>query len=186
MTKPSEFEESASSSLKYPSRLNNIDGTSSSSNTRDPLIQSSLRIPFSASASRSSKKLRRKKISISRTLTEACGWASWPGKSITPYIKEPGEWRKGYYVYMLRCVDIHNKESIYTGYSGDPLVRLRQHQTGKGARYTRSREVQMIYLEGPISLSAAMHNELVIKSMTRQMKLDLIINAIKEHGGLIP
>lgn len=87
---------------------------------------------------------------------------------------------------MLKCVDIHNKESIYTGYSGDPLVRLRQHQTGKGARYTRSRKVQMIYLDGPISLSAAMHNELVIKSMTRQMKLDLIINAIKEHGGLIP
>ena len=40
-----------------------------------------------------------------------------------------------HYVYILRCCD----GSLYTGYSTDPERRLKEHQEGNGARYTRGR-----------------------------------------------
>ena len=40
-----------------------------------------------------------------------------------------------YYVYMLRCGD----GSLYTGSTGDVSRRVKVHQSGKGAKYTRSR-----------------------------------------------
>ena len=39
-----------------------------------------------------------------------------------------------YYVYMLSCGD----GSLYTGIAADVEKRLRQHQSGAGAKYTRS------------------------------------------------
>jgi putative endonuclease len=38
------------------------------------------------------------------------------------------------WVYMLRCGD----GSLYTGVAKDVSARLKQHQEGKGARYTRA------------------------------------------------
>jgi putative endonuclease len=40
-----------------------------------------------------------------------------------------------FYVYALRCADT----SLYFGYTTDPDRRLRQHNAGTGARYTRTR-----------------------------------------------
>ena len=40
-----------------------------------------------------------------------------------------------WYLYILECVD----GSLYTGVAKDVEVRLRKHNSGKGARYTRSR-----------------------------------------------
>lgn len=39
------------------------------------------------------------------------------------------------YVYMLRCAD----GSLYTGWTNDMEKRLKAHQSGQGAKYTRSR-----------------------------------------------
>lgn len=42
--------------------------------------------------------------------------------------------QKIWYLYLLECQD----HSIYTGIALDVHARLKQHQAGKGARYTRS------------------------------------------------
>ncbi len=43
--------------------------------------------------------------------------------------------RRTWYVYLLECAD----GTLYTGISVDPERRLRQHNAGRGARYTRTR-----------------------------------------------
>lgn len=47
---------------------------------------------------------------------------------------------RGHYVYVLECGD----GSFYTGYATDPERRLRQHASGRGARYTRARGVRRL------------------------------------------
>ena len=59
----------------------------------------------------------------------------------------------GYWVYMLRCAD----DTLYTGSTTDPKKRLAVHQSGKGAKYTRSRlPVRLIYQEETADKSAAL------------------------------
>ena len=49
-----------------------------------------------------------------------------------------------WYVYMLRCGD----GSLYTGSTTDVARRLREHQNGTGAKYTRARPpVSLAYTE---------------------------------------
>ena len=77
----------------------------------------------------------------------------------------------GWYVYMLRCGD----DSLYTGYTDDVERRLKTHQSGKDAKYTRSRlPVALVYQESLPDKSAALRREAAIKRLTRQQKLDLI------------
>ena len=76
-----------------------------------------------------------------------------------------------WYVYMLRCSD----GSLYTGYTDSITRRLAVHQSGKGAKYTRSRPpVALAYQEELPDKSAALRREAAIKSLTRQEKLALI------------
>lgn len=76
-----------------------------------------------------------------------------------------------YWVYMLQCGD----GTLYTGITTDIPRRLRQHNCGKGAKYTRSRlPVELRYREGPMDKSAALRRELEIKKLSRGEKLDLI------------
>ena len=76
-----------------------------------------------------------------------------------------------WYVYMLRCGD----DSLYTGYTDDVQRRLKTHQSGKGAKYTRSRlPVTLAYQESLPDKSAALRREAAIKRLTRQQKLELI------------
>ena len=76
-----------------------------------------------------------------------------------------------YFVYMLRCGD----GSLYTGSTNDVERRLKAHQSGKGAKYTRSRPpVALAYQEELPDKSAALRREAAIKSLTRQEKLALI------------
>ena len=76
-----------------------------------------------------------------------------------------------YYVYLLRCGD----GSLYTGYTDDVERRLAVHQSGKGAKYTRSRlPVELAYYEALRDKSAALRREAAIKKMTREKKLALI------------
>jgi len=76
-----------------------------------------------------------------------------------------------WYVYMLRCCD----GSLYTGYTDDIERRLKTHQSGKGAKYTRSRlPVVLVYQEELLDKSDALRREAAIKRLTRQQKLALI------------
>ena len=76
-----------------------------------------------------------------------------------------------YYVYILRCGD----GSLYTGSTNDPEKRLKVHQSGKGAKYTRSRlPLELVFLEEYNSKSEAMSREYAIKQLTREEKLRLI------------
>ena len=76
-----------------------------------------------------------------------------------------------FYCYILECSD----GTFYTGWSSDPERRLRQHNRGTGARYTRSRRpVRLVYVEELPDKSAALKRERAIKTLGRLKKLKLI------------
>ena len=76
-----------------------------------------------------------------------------------------------WFVYMLRCRD----GSLYTGYTDDVARRLAVHQSGKGAKYTRSRlPVTLAYQEELTDKSEALRREAAIKKLSRAQKLALI------------
>ena len=59
----------------------------------------------------------------------------------------------GYLVYILRCGD----GTLYTGCTNDLPRRLQAHQSGRGAKYTRSRlPVELVYQEAVPDRSAAL------------------------------
>jgi putative endonuclease len=85
---------------------------------------------------------------------------------------------KAYYCYMVKCAD----DTLYTGWTTDPERRLKEHNAGRGALYTKwRRPVQMIYLEQADSRSAAQQREHALKKLTRQKKLDLIEQTIQDN-----
>jgi len=76
-----------------------------------------------------------------------------------------------WYVYMLRCAD----GCRYTGVATDVERRLLEHNTGKGARYTRGRApVALVYREPCADRSKAARREHAIKRMSRGKKLGLL------------
>ncbi len=78
---------------------------------------------------------------------------------------------KGNYTYILKCRD----GSYYTGWTNDLDKRMRAHNQGKGARYTRSRRpVSLVYYEQFSCKEEAMHREWEIKQMNRREKEDLV------------
>jgi len=84
-----------------------------------------------------------------------------------------------YWVYILRCRD----DTLYTGITTDTERRLREHNDGAGAKYTRSRvPLKLVYRETQRDKSAALRRELAIKRMTRKAKLRLIAKA----AGTLP
>lgn len=75
------------------------------------------------------------------------------------------------FIYVLRCCD----GSLYTGYTTNLEKRIKTHQAGKGAKYTRARlPVELIYWEEFASKSQAMSAESRFKQKSRQQKLDYI------------
>ena len=82
-----------------------------------------------------------------------------------------------WYVYMLRCGD----GSLYTGYTDNIPRRLAVHQSGKGAKYTRSHlPVGLAYWEELPDKSSALRREAAIKQLTRREKLALIAEKEKK------
>jgi len=82
-----------------------------------------------------------------------------------------------FYVYILLCLD----GSFYTGYTKDLNERTKQHENGKGARYTKSHKPQKLaYVELFNSRSSAMKRERAIKKLTHQQKQELIISQTKK------
>lgn len=73
--------------------------------------------------------------------------------------------------YILKC----NDNSLYTGWTNDITHRLKMHNEGKGAKYTRGRgPVELVYLEEFETKQEAMSREAKIKCLTRKEKLLLI------------
>lgn len=75
------------------------------------------------------------------------------------------------YAYMVECSD----GSLYTGYTTDLEKRIKEHNSGKGAKYTRSRlPVKLVYFEELATKREAQSREWHIKRLTREQKLKLI------------
>lgn len=69
--------------------------------------------------------------------------------------------------YVLECSD----GSYYAGYTNDLEKRIRTHNEGKGAKYTRAKlPVQLIYREGFETKRDAMRAEYQFKQLTRVAK----------------
>jgi predicted GIY-YIG superfamily endonuclease len=78
---------------------------------------------------------------------------------------------KNWYVYLLECGD----GSYYCGATTDPERRLKQHQAGKGARYTRSHlPVWLIAKKGSMGHGEALRLEAAVKRLPRDKKLSAL------------
>lgn len=75
------------------------------------------------------------------------------------------------YTYIVECKD----GTLYTGWTTDLERRMKAHNTGKGAKYTRSRlPVVLRYYESFETKQEAMKREYEIKQLTRKEKEKLI------------
>ena len=75
------------------------------------------------------------------------------------------------YTYILRCSD----GTIYTGWTNHLEERVRAHNEGRGAKYTRSRgPVELVYYECLETKEEALRREYAIKQMSRMEKIRLI------------
>ena len=76
----------------------------------------------------------------------------------------------GWVVYVLRC----RTGELYTGATNDLERRIREHTSGSGGKFTRSRlPVTLVYKEAVADRSAALKRENEIKAMSRREKLAL-------------
>ena len=81
------------------------------------------------------------------------------------------------YTYMLRCRD----NSLYTGWTNNIEKRLEDHNSGKGAKYTKARRpVELVYYESFETKEEAMRREWQIKQLKKSEKEELIKKACHE------
>jgi putative endonuclease len=79
---------------------------------------------------------------------------------------------KQWFVYILKCGD----GTLYTGVTNDLEARLKSHNLGTGAAYTRAHKpVVLVYSESASDRSTAQVRESEIKSLKREEKQALII-----------
>lgn len=75
------------------------------------------------------------------------------------------------YTYILRCSD----GSLYTGWTNNLEKRIKDHNDGKGAKYTKPRRpVVLAYYEEFQTKEEAMRREWEIKRLTRKEKMRMI------------
>lgn len=78
------------------------------------------------------------------------------------------------YIYILECSD----KSLYTGWTNNLERRIKMHNDGKGAKYTRGRApVKLVYFEEFEDKIEAQKREYKIKKMKRIDKQKLIKEA---------
>ena len=76
-----------------------------------------------------------------------------------------------YFVYLIQCSD----KSIYTGITTDVQRRFKEHKSGKGGHYTRSKKVtKILYTEKHRDRSSALKREAQLKNWDREKKLTLV------------
>jgi putative endonuclease len=77
------------------------------------------------------------------------------------------------FAYMVECAD----GSVYCGYTNDLSKRIKAHNSGKGAKYTRSRlPVRLIYFEEFDTKEEAMSREWHLKQLSHTQKKKLSEN----------
>ena len=75
------------------------------------------------------------------------------------------------YTYLLECAD----QTLYCGWTNDLEKRVKAHNAGAGAKYTKARRpVVLVYYEEFETKEEAMKREAAIKKLTRQEKKQLI------------
>ena len=78
------------------------------------------------------------------------------------------------YTYMVRCRD----DSLYTGWTNHLEKRVEDHNSGRGAKYTKSRRpVELVYYGQFETKEEAMRREWEIKQLTRKQKEKLLEQA---------
>lgn len=83
-------------------------------------------------------------------------------------------------VYIILCTD----DTLYTGITTDIERRMRQHATGRGAKYFRGRQPkELFYLEGGHDRSTASKRELFIKGMKRADKERLAAKGASDYSS---
>jgi putative endonuclease len=87
-----------------------------------------------------------------------------------------------WHLYLLRCAD----GTLYCGIALDVEARLRQHQEGKGAKYTRGRgPLELVFTEVCGTKAAALRRERAVKRLRREAKLRLCgLGASRPAGPL--
>ena len=79
-------------------------------------------------------------------------------------------------MYLVRCAD----STLYCGWTTDLEKRVRAHNSGRGAKYTRSRRpVKLVYAEEFAEKQEALSREWHLKRLSREEKIRLI-----EEAGL--
>ena len=75
------------------------------------------------------------------------------------------------YTYIVECSD----GTLYTGWTNNLEKRLEAHNSGKGAKYTKTRRpVKIVYKESFETKEEAMSRECAIKKLSRVEKLKLV------------
>ena len=75
-----------------------------------------------------------------------------------------------FYVYIVECRD----GTYYTGYTPDIEKRIKLHNAGRGAKYTRDRRpVKLIWCKKYKQFKSAFLEEKRIKELTRKQKEEL-------------
>lgn len=76
-----------------------------------------------------------------------------------------------HYTYLVECKD----NTFYIGYTNNLQKRIKTHNAGKGAKYTRGRiPVILRYYEEYETKAEAMRREYELKKLTRKQKEELI------------
>lgn len=78
---------------------------------------------------------------------------------------------KQWVLYILECRD----GTLYTGITDNLERRIKAHNSGKGAKYTRGRGPLLLRYQEPCpDKSSALRREREIKALSRKAKLELI------------
>lgn len=78
------------------------------------------------------------------------------------------------YTYIVKCSD----GSLYTGWTNNLEKRIKDHNAGRGAKYTKARRpVVLVYKEEFPKKQEAMKREWEIKRLSRKEKLSMIENS---------
>ena len=82
-----------------------------------------------------------------------------------------GESNEEWFLYMLRC----NNGSLYTGVTNNLERRLKMHEEGKAAKYTRARRpVELVYQEVCSGRKEALMREWKVKELPKVEKERLV------------
>ena len=85
---------------------------------------------------------------------------------------------KKWWVYIVRC---QGNGAYYTGVTNDLFKRIKVHNAGKGALYTRFfGPVKLMYQESSRNRSTAQKREYQIKQLTRKNKVKLLTKRPKK------